>query len=143
MIDASRDGVKKGTEVSAECPIHTEAVKTKYKFTDKEIVANSLGFLMAGNETVSNTLSFVFYQLALNPGIQEKLQSEIDHYFEEKPVSQLMQQLCACISNILSYINFRMLHYMKHRRLPISTMLFTKHFVFILLITSNLSHVYI
>ena len=28
MIDASRDGVKKGTEVSAECPIHTEAVKS-------------------------------------------------------------------------------------------------------------------
>jgi cytochrome P450 len=57
--------------------------------TDDEIVANSFGFLFAGNETTASTLSLVSYLLAVNPDIQEKLQSEIDAYFEDKPVSNL------------------------------------------------------
>ena len=33
-----------------------------------------------------NALAYTTYLLALNPDIQEKLQSEIDSYFKEKPV---------------------------------------------------------
>ena len=57
------------------------------KLTDEEIVANSIVFLLVGNETTANTLAFTSYLLALNPEIQEKLQAKIDEYFESKPVS--------------------------------------------------------
>ena len=57
------------------------------RLTDEEIVAHSIVFLLAGNETTANTLAFTSYLLALNPEIQEKLQAEIDEYFESKPVS--------------------------------------------------------
>ena len=57
------------------------------KLSDEEIVANSILFLLAGFETTANALSFVSYLLALHPEIQERLQAEIDEYFESKPVS--------------------------------------------------------
>ena len=69
----------------AECPAH-RATKTKGVLTDEEIVATSISFILAGSETTYVTLSFATYLLALNPDIQEKLQSEIDTYFEDKPV---------------------------------------------------------
>ena len=59
----------------------------KGKLSDEEIVANSILFLLAGFETTANALSFVSYLLALHPEIQERLQAEIDEYFESKPVS--------------------------------------------------------
>ena len=58
------------------------------KLTDEEIVANSIVFLLVGNETTANTLAFTSYLLAVNPEIQEKLQAKIDEYFESKTVSQ-------------------------------------------------------
>ena len=89
MIEASGEEgeveEEKETAVPAECPAH-RATKKKGVMTDAEVVANSVGFLIAGNETTSTALSCASYLLALNPGIQEKLQSEIDAYFEDKPV---------------------------------------------------------
>ena len=57
------------------------------KLTDEEIVAHAVVFILAGYETTANTLACTSYLLALNPDIQEKLQSEIDSYFGENPVS--------------------------------------------------------
>ena len=75
----------------AECPAHETAPKraaaAKGVLTDEQVIDNSFGFLIAGNETTAVTLSFASYELAINPDIQEKLQSEIDDYFEDKPVS--------------------------------------------------------
>ena len=68
--------------------------------TDVEVFANSFGFLGAGNEITAVALSFVSYELALNPDIQDKLQSEIDAYFEDKPVSHIVMvksYSCSCI----------------------------------------------
>ena len=45
------------------------------------------GFLLAGFETVANLLSFTSYLLAMHPEVQEKLQSEIDEWFENDAVS--------------------------------------------------------
>ncbi len=67
-----------------------EAIKDdQMKLTDEQIVAHSTTFLLAGYETTSNTLAYVSYLLALNPIIQEKLQQEIDNYFDNNPVSKI------------------------------------------------------
>ena len=91
MIEASgeegdSDDEKETTEPPAECPA-AHRKPGKGIMTDDEIVANSFGFLFAGNETTATTLSLASYLLAVNPDIQEKLQSEIDAYFEDNPVS--------------------------------------------------------
>ena len=95
MIEASgeesdSDEEKETTEPPAECPAHkaapTKTAVAKGIMSDKEVVENSFLFLFAGNETTSTSLSFVAYFLAINPDIQEKLQSEIDSYFEDNPV---------------------------------------------------------
>lgn len=97
MIEASGEGDEaeqeeeggEGGETKAptECPAHGAAKPKKGIMTDTEVFANSLGFLGAGNDTTAVTLSFTSYLLAVNPEIQEKLQSEIDAYFADKPVS--------------------------------------------------------
>ena len=92
MIEASGEegdsDEEKETEPPAECPAHKTTTKTaKGVMTDEAVIDNSLGFLGAGNETTAVTLSFASYELAINPEIQEKLQSEIDAYFDDKPVS--------------------------------------------------------
>ena len=94
MIEATgeeeeEEEVERETASPAECPAHQET-STKPKkgiMTDSVVFANSVGFLIAGYETTSNTLCFTSYLLALHPDVQEKLQSEIDAYFDEKPVS--------------------------------------------------------
>ena len=63
------------------------AQENKGKFTNEQVVMMAIGFLLAGYETTANALAYTSYLLALHPDIQEKLQSEIDSYFDEKPVS--------------------------------------------------------
>ena len=90
MIDASGEEEESDSDEEkppAECPAHKQTKTKGAVMTDDEIVANSFGFLFAGNETTASALSFASYLLALHPDVQEKLQSEIDDYFEEKPVS--------------------------------------------------------
>ena len=52
-----------------------------------EIIAESVGFMLAGYETTSTALTFATYLLAANPEAQERLANEIHEYFEENPVS--------------------------------------------------------
>ena len=101
MIEASgeegdSDEEKETTEPPAECPAHKTTKKTKGVLTDDEVVENSMLFLFAGKDTTAIAISCTFYQLAINPDIQEKLQSEIDAYFEEKSVSKVSNYLTAC-----------------------------------------------
>ncbi len=56
------------------------------KLTDLEIVDNVTSFMLAGYETTTNALTFTSYLLVLNPHVQERLQQEIDDYYEENPV---------------------------------------------------------
>ena len=91
MIDAS-DGTtgssETGSASTSGCPMHQASNgTTRHRLTAKEIVDNSVTFLVAGYETTANTLSYTTYLLAINPDIQKKLQSEIDSYFDQKPVS--------------------------------------------------------
>ena len=52
----------------------------------KEIAGLAFDFLLAGYEGTSNTLSYTTHLLAMHPDVQEKLQAEIDQYFEDNPV---------------------------------------------------------
>ena len=94
MIDASDEATEQGAgdgESSSGCPMHqsTESdAGQKHKLSNKEIVDISVGLMVAGYDTTSSTLSFTSYLLALHPEIQEKLQSEIDTYYDNKPVSK-------------------------------------------------------
>ena len=56
------------------------------KLNSEQMAGFSVDFLLAGYETTANTLSYTTYLLAMNPDVQEKLQAEIDQYFEEAPV---------------------------------------------------------
>jgi len=47
------------------------------KFTDTDIITNAILLFIASAESVSDTLTFCFYELALNNPIQEKLRQHI------------------------------------------------------------------
>ena len=89
MIEASDDATGSDETLTAEgCPMHQPSTTgaRKPKLSAREIVDNSTSFLMAGSETTKRTLAHTSYLLAINPEIQMKLQSEIDNFFEKKPV---------------------------------------------------------
>ena len=56
------------------------------ELTNTQIATFSVEFLLAGYETTALVLSYTSYLLAMNTDIQEKLQADIDNYFEENPV---------------------------------------------------------
>lgn len=47
-------------------------------FSEQQLMAMCLDMFMAGSETTSNTLTFCFYFLMINPEVQRKAQQEID-----------------------------------------------------------------
>lgn len=51
---------------------------SKMELTDDVITAQALIFFFAGFETTSTMLSFLSYELALNPDVQSRLQREVD-----------------------------------------------------------------
>ena len=57
-------------------------------FGDSEIVGNAFVFLLAGHETVANTLHFTFVLLAMNPSVQRDLQQSLDELFGDRPASE-------------------------------------------------------
>ncbi|KAL4939088.1 hypothetical protein BDV06DRAFT_231292 [Aspergillus oleicola] len=52
--------------------------KTGLKMTDESIMDNLITFLIAGHETTSGLLSFVFYQLLTHPETYHRAQKEVD-----------------------------------------------------------------
>ena len=67
---------------------------TKDGLCTGEIVAEAVGFMLAGYETTSVALTFITYLLAKNPEVQEKLANDIHEYFDENPVSDVV---CVCV----------------------------------------------
>ena len=95
MIDAT---VEEGDEDG-----QNQNTINKKRLSDDEITSHSITFMLAGYETTANALSYTSYLLALNPHIQEKLQEEIDSYFEENPVNKDIPILC--LFTLLLYMN--------------------------------------
>ncbi|XP_044253639.1 cytochrome P450 9e2-like [Tribolium madens] len=54
----------------------------KQKITDEDIIAQAIIFFVGGFDPVSSIMSFMSYELAANPDVQEKLHLEIDKTFK-------------------------------------------------------------
>lgn len=52
-------------------------------YTIEEVTAQALIFFVAGSETSATTIAFCLYELAKNPGVQQRLQEEIDNVSTE------------------------------------------------------------
>ena len=90
MMDATGDKEEEEEEEKEEGKKTTSKDPSnnseKLKLTDEEVMMVSFDALLAGYDTTANTLAFASYVLALHPHVQEKLQAEIDQYFEDYPV---------------------------------------------------------
>ncbi|ODM88825.1 Cytochrome P450 3A21 [Orchesella cincta] len=86
--------------------IPTEEYK-KHGITETTVMCQALFFFLAGFETTSFTLTFLSYNLAKNPDIQDKLLDEVDAYLarnngkiEHETIGE-MTYLAACVQETL------------------------------------------
>ena len=81
------------------------AVEDEKSPQNDQIAGFSVEFLLAGYETTSTVLSYTSYLLAMNPDVQEKLQAEIDEFFEEHPVNVHARLYNMQSSSLLFFFN--------------------------------------
>ncbi|KAJ8728449.1 hypothetical protein PYW08_016834 [Mythimna loreyi] len=75
--------IKSNDEVAGFATVEESAVgmkKITREWTDRDLVAQAFLFLIAGFETVSSTMSFLLYELAVNNDVQERLVQEIKEH---------------------------------------------------------------
>lgn len=72
-----------GFAVVEESHIGRTKIQKHNELTDVDITAQALIFFFAGFDTVSNVMSFMSYELAVNSDIQKRLQEEIDKTIEK------------------------------------------------------------
>ena len=80
---------------------------SKTEITEDDILANSFVFFAAGFETTASLLSFLFYNLAIEQHIQQKLYEEVLSYsgnFDYDSIAK-MPYLEACIAETLRLYN--------------------------------------
>ncbi|XP_023223805.1 thromboxane-A synthase-like [Centruroides sculpturatus] len=85
MMDA-QEGLLENTAEDlkeVENEINNYKVQPKHKtMTLDEIVAQCVLFIIGGHDATTTTMTFLAYQMALNPECQEKLLKEIDETWE-------------------------------------------------------------
>ena len=103
LLDCITDEGKGDIE---DCENHVDQIESdmklkharrQTKITEEEIIATAMVFLVAGYDTTGMTLSFLAYQMSINPELQERLHQEVDRAFEdnngEMPDYQTIQSL--------------------------------------------------
>ncbi|CAG5120896.1 unnamed protein product, partial [Candidula unifasciata] len=60
-----------------ELKLTSSNTSTLKSMTNEEIVSHALLFLLAGYETTSTTLSYLFFELSQNPQVQQRLRHEV------------------------------------------------------------------
>ncbi|KAK9752576.1 Cytochrome P450 [Popillia japonica] len=81
--DSSTEVIDTGFATVQESAIHTSPTKPIQEITDMDIAAQAMIFFFAGFDSVSVLMSFMGYELVVNPDIQIRLQKEIDDTLEE------------------------------------------------------------
>jgi cytochrome P450/NADPH-cytochrome P450 reductase len=107
--------------------------ETGAKMTKESIRFNMVTFLVAGHETTSGTLGFLFYHLLKNPEKYHKAQQEVDEVLgdgplEGKHLSQLVYIKYAIYEALrfLGPIALNAKHAIKATRIAVSCSLSTK-----------------
>ncbi|CAF0881016.1 unnamed protein product [Brachionus calyciflorus] len=83
VLEHEENGLEKNTQ-ETKIEYKDEKVNNKWNtplkktLTNKEILSQSILFLLAGYETTAQTLSYIAYNLAMNPNYQDKLIQEVD-----------------------------------------------------------------
>ncbi|XP_063772979.1 cytochrome P450 3A9-like [Pseudophryne corroboree] len=69
--------------------------KEQKALTDTEIMAQAIIFILAGFETTSVTLTYLFYNLATHPDVQQRLQEEVDSFLPDKanPTYEILKKM--------------------------------------------------
>ncbi len=62
-------------------------------FSDKEIYGNIFTMLLAGEDTTSNTISWIIYYLSQNPKVVSKIREEAIEVYGEDKISETVEQL--------------------------------------------------
>lgn len=80
-----------------EKPQHDVCGELHSALTEREIVAQSMTFLLAGYETTSAVLAYLCHELAKHPDIQERLYREIvDNVGAVRKPFRLRDCCCCC-----------------------------------------------
>ncbi|KAJ4518381.1 hypothetical protein HRR90_009372 [Exophiala dermatitidis] len=93
MVKVATDLVKQRRENPTEkkdllnAMLYNKDPKTGEHLSDESIVNNMITFLIAGHETTSGLLSFVFYELLKNPEAYQRAQKEVDTVVGDEPVT--------------------------------------------------------
>ena len=106
MLDCIKEGEREGGGGENENDDHVDQIESDMKLqhvrrhakiSEEEIIATAMVFLVAGYDTTGMTLSFLAYQMSINPELQERLHQEVDQAYEdndgEMPDYQTIQSL--------------------------------------------------
>ncbi|KAK3090780.1 hypothetical protein FSP39_014559 [Pinctada imbricata] len=86
MLNAHNEDIDKEDEANMVDYKEGDSTKRRKGLTLDEVVANTFIFFVAGYDTTANTLSFLAYNLAMNPECQDKCIEEVDRVLgEDKP----------------------------------------------------------
>ena len=87
VLDARKAGLSSRDNDLLAAMLNGVDSKTGKKMTDESIMDNLITFLIAGHETTSGLLSFVFYQLCKHPEAYAKAQAEVDSVVGKGPIN--------------------------------------------------------
>ncbi|XP_075973973.1 cytochrome P450 9e2-like [Anticarsia gemmatalis] len=79
----THETVKADNETAGFATVDESSVGTKKVdrvWNDDDLIAQAVLFFLAGFETVSTAMSFLLYELACNPEVQEKLATEVKEF---------------------------------------------------------------
>lgn len=113
LLEARKSGLKNDDDEQSASEFGETATR-KVDITDDDIASQAMIFFLAGFETVSSTMCFTLYELAVHMEIQERLLEEVDRIYEEtggKLTYEAISQLKYMEMVISGKINYVLLVY--------------------------------
>ncbi|KAH9056545.1 cytochrome P450 [Lactarius vividus] len=98
--DATAKQIGEGKDLISLLMQASVAVSEDDRLSEEEVVAQIMGFLVAGTDTTSSALSCLLHQLALHPNVQDKLRKELKEACEDNE-EITHDQLVSILSKVL------------------------------------------